>query len=108
MASSGEEYFISAEENDLLLGFCRLRMFDSQAGIRELHVYGTATGLGEKGSVQHKGLGKRLLKTAEDIVKKEGLKKVKVISGIGVKGYYRKLGYQKEGVYMVKTFKENK
>ena len=108
LASKGTEYFISAEENDLLLGFCRLRIYEDQAGIRELHVYGTATGIGEKGNIQHKGLGKKLLKTAEEIVKNEGIKKIFVISGIGVKGYYTKLGYQKDGVYMVKTFKENK
>jgi len=113
LASGGWEYFISAVENDLLLGFCRLRIFEAEenecseknAGIRELHVYGTATGIGEKGSVQHHGLGKKLMKTAEEITKKAGIKRIKVISGIGVRGYYRKLGYQKEGVYMVKTFK---
>ena len=79
-----------------------------KAGIRELHVYGAATGIGDKGSVQHRGLGTKLMKTAEEIVGENRIKKVAVISGIGVKGYYQKLGYQKEGIYMVKTFKDNK
>ncbi|MBR9683256.1 tRNA uridine(34) 5-carboxymethylaminomethyl modification radical SAM/GNAT enzyme Elp3 [Candidatus Woesearchaeota archaeon] len=106
-ASTGEEFFISAEDtkNDLLLGFCRLRITGGLAGIRELHVYGMAAGVGEKGSVQHKGWGKKLMGTAEEIVLREGIKKVTVISGIGVRGYYRKLGYVKEGTYMVKFFK---
>lgn len=104
-ASKGEEFFISVEANDKLLGFCRLRICNQEAGIRELHVYGVATGVGEMGQVQHKGLGKKLMKEAERIVKEQGLKKVKVISGIGVRGYYRKLGYKKEGTYMVKFFK---
>jgi elongator complex protein 3 len=105
-ASGGEEFFISAEDtkSDLLLGFCRLRIFDGRAGVRELHVYGMAAGIGEKGSVQHKGLGKRLLKEAERVVKERMIKKIKVISGIGAKEYYRKLGYKKDGVYMSKVF----
>ncbi len=112
-ASGGKEFFISAEdsENDLLIGFCRLRfpaqslreeITTNSALIRELHVYGTATALGEEGVVQHKGWGKKLMEKAEEICSVNGKKKVVVISGIGVKKYYQKLGYQKEGVYMVK------
>jgi len=104
LASQGEEYFISIEEpkKDLLLGFCRLRIFNKQAGIRELHVYGTATGIGEEGNIQHRGLGKKLLGAAEKIVQKNKIKTILVISGIGVKEYYQKLGYFKEGYYMRK------
>ena len=112
-ASGGKEFFIAAEdaENDILIGFCRLR-FPSQylrseitaqsALIRELHVYGTATAIGEEGGVQHKGWGKKLMAKAEEIARAQGKKKMVVISGVGVRGYYRKLGYEKEGLYMVK------
>lgn len=112
-ASQGKEFFISAEdtENDLLIGFVRLR-FPSQfsrpeitntsALIRELHVYGTATAIGEGGLVQHKGIGKQLMQKAEKIAKMNGKDKMVVISGVGVRGYYKKLGYKLEGVYMVK------
>ena len=113
-SSGGKEVFISIEDtkNNILIGFCRLRKpykpfrkeitFDS-CGIRELHVYGQSTALGEKGLVQHKGYGKKLMKEAENISKKEwGCKKLLVISGIGVKEYYRKLGYSKDGPYMSK------
>ena len=112
-ASKGKEFFISAEDTsqDLLLGFIRLRfpskflrkeITKDSALIRELHIYGTATGIGEEGNIQHKGLGKKLLQTAEEISFKQGKRKMVVISGIGVREYYRKQGYELEGVYMMK------
>ncbi len=112
-ASGGKEFFISVEDttNDILLGFCRLRfpgqflikeITKKSALLRELHVYGTATALGEEGDIQHKGWGKKLMKKAEEICQEQGKNKLIVISGVGVRGYYRKLGYQKEGMYMVK------
>ena len=53
-------------------------------------------------SIDSSGLGLfiKLFKIAED----NGKKKMVVISGVGVREYYRKLGYRKEGVYMVKFF----
>jgi len=121
-ASGGKEFFISVEDiqNDLLLGFLRLRfssdssldneefkqsrpeITEQSAIVRELHVYGTATALGEEGNIQHKGLGKQLMAKAEEIAKSAGKNKIIVISGIGVRAYYQKLGYSLEGPYMVK------
>jgi len=105
LASGGVEYFISVEDikNNLLLGFCRLRI-NKNAGIRELHVYGQAAKLGEKGNIQHRGLGKKLVLAAEALAELHDKKKIFVISGIGVREYYKKLGYKKEGSYMVKAF----
>ena len=110
-ASKGKEFFISLEDDNSLYGFCRLR-FPSEflrkeitkdsALIRELHVYGELTELGEKGKVQHKGYGKLLLKKAEEISRKNKKNKIVVISGIGVREYYKNLLYKKEGAYMVK------
>ncbi|MFC1801302.1 tRNA uridine(34) 5-carboxymethylaminomethyl modification radical SAM/GNAT enzyme Elp3 [Nanoarchaeota archaeon] len=102
-ASGGIEYFISLEdtENNILLGFCRLRI-GKEAGIRELHVYGQSTKIGTKGGVQHRGLGKKLIKEAEKTAKQNGKKKLDVISGIGVRQYYAKLGYSLDGFYMSK------
>lgn len=106
-ASNGTEYFLSFEDtkNNLLLGFCRLRInrINKNAGIRELHVYGQSTQIGKKGSIQHRGLGKKLLKRAEKLAKENNRSKLYIISGIGVREYYRKLGYKKQGFYMVKT-----
>ncbi|NTV23826.1 MAG: tRNA uridine(34) 5-carboxymethylaminomethyl modification radical SAM/GNAT enzyme Elp3 [Nanoarchaeota archaeon] len=113
-ASHGEEFFISFESKDraLLYGYCRLRfpgkslqseITPDSAIVRELHVIGTAVGIGEQGQVQHKGLGKSLLAKAEDIAKVNGKKKMVVISGVGVREYYKRLGYRLEGPYMVKS-----
>ena len=46
--------------------------------------------------------GKKLLAEAEKIAKENGYDKMVVISAVGVRGYYQKLGYELEGVYMVK------
>jgi len=103
-ASGGREFFISFEDftTGALVGFARLRLC-KDAFLRELHVYGKTTPIGEKGEEwQHKGYGSRLLEEAEAIAKQEGYKYLKVLSGPGVRGYYRKRGYTLEGNCMVK------
>ena len=115
-ASGGREFFISAEADDKLLGFVRLRfpprslhpaITSDSALIRELHVYGQAVKIGSSdlGKSQHKGYGKRLMEKSEEIARSSGKDKMIVISGVGVRGYYRKLGYELEGPYMVKRVK---
>ncbi len=113
-ASCGTEFFISLNDakHDFILGFCRLR-FPSQclreeitsrsALLRELHVYGVSAGLNTEGNVQHKGLGKRLMLEAEKIANTHGKTKMVVLSGVGVREYYQKIGYEREGPYMVKN-----
>jgi elongator complex protein 3 len=110
-ASNGKEFFISIDSEKTILGFCRLRfpneslrteITKNSALIRELHVYGYATGIGKSGNIQHKGFGKKLLKKAEEIAKKNKKDKMVIISGVGVRGYYRRQGYKKQGPYMVK------
>jgi elongator complex protein 3 len=111
-ASQGTEEFISAETTHSLLGFTRLRFPSSSlrpeittdsAIIRELHVYGAATAIGKSGNIQHRGIGKELVSQAETFAKENGKKKMIIISGVGVRGYYRKLGYRRQGPYMVKA-----
>lgn len=113
-ASGGTEYFISAEdvEQDLLVGFVRLRypaeqlreeITDSTGIIRELHVYGYSTPMGEGGEVQHRGWGKKLLRKAEALARADGKQKMVVISGVGVRAYYiDKHGYSHDGPYVSK------
>lgn len=109
-ASGGREYFISAvsKNNKTLYGFCRLRLDKhsqiAPALIRELHVYGELVSVGAKQKIQHSGLGKELMKKAEAIAAKKMIKKIAVISGVGVRNYYRKLGYKLKAEYMVKNF----
>ena len=114
-ASGGVEYFLSYESKDekILYGFCRLRLGEitplnppfarGAAMIRELHVYGELVSVGGNKKVQHAGLGKRLMREAEKIARKNGFKKIVVIAGVGVREYYRKLGYKLESSYMVKN-----
>jgi elongator complex protein 3 len=103
-ASGGDEFFISAEDvdKDILLGFCRLRIVGKKALVRELHVYGEALPLGKEGKMQHAGWGKKLLASAELLAKKAKCKDIKVISGVGVREYYKKLGYKLKNFYMQK------
>lgn len=119
-ASGGVEVFISAEDtqNDVLVGLLRLRIpsekafrpeIDSKTAIiRELHVYGPQLPVGEEPrdiDTQHLGVGAKLLKKAEEVAySKYDKRKVLILSGIGVREYYRKLGYwrEKNSPYMMK------
>lgn len=104
-ASNGIEYFVSAEDisGDVLCGFVRVRIKDI-AWIRELHVYGQLQktngegGGGDGDRVQHKGIGKTLMGFAKALAHKNKKSCIKVISGEGVKEYYKGLGYY-EGEY---------
>jgi elongator complex protein 3 len=109
-ASEGKEYFLEiVNKQDVLFGLLRLRIFNEKgkkAIIRELHVYGQSLKLGEEGKIgQHTGLGKWLMNEAEKIAENEKCKEIRVISGVGVREYYQKLGYKLEkgrGEYMRK------
>ncbi|PSP36956.1 tRNA uridine(34) 5-carboxymethylaminomethyl modification radical SAM/GNAT enzyme Elp3 [Halobacteriales archaeon QH_2_66_30] len=124
--AGGTEQYISFEdfEKDLLVGFCRLRFpndpvrreLSDAAVVRELHVYGSQVGVGEAagtdegesgddpvGEHQHQGYGRRLLAEAERLAADAGYPKLAVLSGIGVREYYReKLGYRQDGPYVSK------
>ena len=83
-----------------------LPILQNSAIIREVHTYGQLVSINSKNkkSPQHTGLGKKLILEAEKIAREEfGLKKIAVISGVGVRDYYRKLGYRLEEGYMVKS-----
>lgn len=114
-ASEGKEYFLSYEDEEgNLAGYLRLRVPSEKAHrpevkgasiVRELKVVGRVVPISEKSyGWQHKGLGRSLLAEAERITKEElGLNKIVVISGVGVREYYMKLGYVKEGPYVSKS-----
>lgn len=113
----GVEHFIAFEDvqSDILIGFLRLRFpydphrleLQNSALVRELHVYGSMVPVGEtakKYEWQHRGYGAELLACAEDLAKDADFEKISIISGIGVREYYRKQGYELDGVYMSKWF----
>ena len=110
----GTEYFISAVAEDVLIGFVRLRYphkawrmeIEGSALIRELHVYGSMVPLSREGETghewQHRQFGNRLLEKAEEIASDAGYSEIAVMSGIGVRPYYRRHGYERSGPYMSK------
>jgi elongator complex protein 3 len=108
-ANGGTEYFLSCDSKDgqTLFGFCRLSINHKSpiapAIIRELHVYGELVPIGGESKTQHSGLGKRLMAMAEAIAKKEKCQKLAIISGVGVRGYYKKQGYKLKDTYLVKN-----
>lgn len=122
--ATGTEVFLQYEnkEQNKLAAFCRVRFprwdevkgfeeFDNlsvlpgRALIRELHTYGRLTKIGDKGDqAQHVGFGRRLVAEAERIAIERGYAGMAIIAGVGVREYYRKLGYRLEKSYMVKDF----
>ncbi|MEM0139804.1 MAG: tRNA uridine(34) 5-carboxymethylaminomethyl modification radical SAM/GNAT enzyme Elp3 [Ferroplasma sp.] len=117
-ASGGDEIFLSFEnsKNDII-GYLRLRIPSEKAHrkevlessiIREIRVMGNIVPIGQDSSEnwQHHGFGKKLLDEAERISAEEyDKKRILVISGIGVRNYFRKYGYERLGPYMAKEIK---
>ncbi len=112
-ASKGIEYFLSFETENAIWGLLRLRFphnppeeLKGSALIRELHVFGAQVPIGErkisKGVAQHRGLGRKLVEKAEEIAKDHGVESINIISGVGVRKYYEKLGYTLKGFFMWK------
>jgi len=119
-ASDGKEIFLSFENKNRtkLFSYLRLRIpsqifegkkhfisvLNDSAIIREIQTFGELVPIGiKKIAPQHKGLGKKLIKKAEEIIKEEfNLRKISVISGVGARDYWRKLGYRLKGTYMIK------
>ncbi len=118
VANGGWETFLSYEdpEQDILIGLLRLRKCSEAtfrpeltvgqcSVVRELHVYGSVVGIHDRDPTkfQHQGFGTLLMEEAEKIARDEhGSVKLAVISGVGTRHYYRKLGYELDGPYMSK------
>ncbi|KAG1121638.1 hypothetical protein G6F42_012238 [Rhizopus arrhizus] len=118
VANGGWETFLSYEDpqQDILVGLLRLRKCSPQTFrpeltqgptsiVRELHVYGSVVPMHDRDPTkfQHQGFGTLLMEEAARIAKEEhGSTKLSVISGVGVRDYYAKLGYSLDGPYMSK------
>jgi len=123
VANGGWETFLAYEDpsKDILIGLLRLRKASSVAFrpeisevpssiVRELHVYGTAVAVSGRDPTrfQHQGFGMLLMEEAERIAREEhGSEKMLVISGVGTRHYYRKMGYELDGPYMSKMLVED-
>lgn len=117
-ANGGWETFLAYEDPnlDMLIGLLRLRKCSPDTFrpeltvvpssiIRELHVYGSAVPVHSRDPTkfQHQGYGTLLVEEAERIARDEhGSKKLAIISGVGTRNYYRKLGYELDGPFMSK------
>ncbi|CAJ0832367.1 7498_t:CDS:10 [Entrophospora sp. SA101] len=114
VANGGWETFLSYEDpkQDILIGLLRLRKCNPDTTfrpeltkvptsiVRELHVYGSVVPLHSRDPIkfQHQGFGTLLMEEAERIAKYEHCsQKMAVISGVGVRKYYSKLGYELDG-----------
>lgn len=119
-AAHGDEYFLSYNDDKFLYALLRLRIphksfrheqlfseLSDASIIRELQVFGKQTELSSMSdlTIQHRSFGRRLMKEAEDLSKSLGIARIAVISGVGVREYYRKLGYELSGSYMVKNLR---
>ncbi|XP_037529781.1 elongator complex protein 3 [Rhipicephalus sanguineus] len=117
VANGGWETFLSYEDprQDILVGLLRLRkcspdtfrpeLVNGCSIVRELHVYGSVVPVSARDPTkfQHQGFGTLLMEEAERIARDEhGSHKLAVISGVGTRNYYRKLGYELDGPYMSK------
>ena len=77
-----------------------------QAMIREVHVYGKVAQLhGEGQNAQHRGLGKALVERACEIARDAGYRSINVISAIGTRGYYARLGFEQAELYQRRTLR---
>ncbi|MGH9333653.1 MAG: GNAT family N-acetyltransferase, partial [Vicinamibacteria bacterium] len=109
--SAGKELFLSfVADAERLAGFLRLSLPASEsfideladsAVIREVHVYGSALGIGERddGKAQHLGLGRKLIDRAALDARSRGFKNLSVISSVGTREYYRRLGFTDGALY---------
>lgn len=92
-----------------------LSSLTNSAMIRELHVYGETIGINNKSSKmkstrthQHAGYGTRLLYNAYVLASMLGYSRVSVISGVGVKEYYRnKHGFVDGEYYLFKDLDDS-
>ncbi|KAK0548494.1 Elongator subunit [Tilletia horrida] len=121
-ANGGWETFLAYEdpEKDILVALLRLRKCSVEGTfreeltgqqtsiVRELHTYGGAVPVHSRDPTkfQHQGFGMLLMEEAERIAREEhGSQKIAVISGVGTRDYYRKMGYELDGPYMTKMIK---
>ena len=109
-ASDGTEVFLSLEDSnlDVVFGFLRLRNPSSDSFRPEINenpsVIIRELGKRDYDAWQHLGLGEKLMAEAEKIGSADfNATRILVNSGIGVREYYRALGYLDKGPYLFKT-----
>lgn len=118
-AGSEERFLEWVAEDGRIAGFLRLSLPSSpsfideladQAIIREVHVYGRAVSVGQRDAqaAQHMGLGKRLVEEACQQATSAGFDAIAVISSVGTRGYYRRLGFVDGGLYQHRSLADTR
>lgn len=94
---SHERFLQWVTSDNRIAGFLRLSLPHGldEAMIREVHVYGRVAGLHatEAGGAQHAGLGRQLVEEACRLAREAGYVAINVISSVGTREYYRRLGF---------------
>lgn len=113
-----ERFLQWVDDDNRIAGFLRLSLPDAdavealedapvnlgEAMIREVHVYGKVASIHhEDGAVQHMGLGRKLVERACQIAREAGYERINVISSVGTRNYYRKLGFEDGSLYQSKA-----
>ena len=109
-ANTTELFLEYITPKDELVGFLRLSLpqkkntfpeLANSAIIREVHVYGEALEMGVEysGKAQHAGIGKNLINLAKKLAYKKGYKDLAVISSVGTREYYKRLGFYMGALY---------
>ena len=120
-ASGGRETFLSFEDpgTDTIAGFLRLRFPSDETDgglddpvIRELKVLGPELSVGESPRTtsvfQHRGLGRALVARAESAATAAGFDRLAVLSAVGTREYYRRLGFGPSGPHMAKRISSSR
>ncbi|MGB5293877.1 MAG: tRNA uridine(34) 5-carboxymethylaminomethyl modification radical SAM/GNAT enzyme Elp3 [Thermoanaerobaculia bacterium] len=107
----GREVFLQfVTPEDRIAAFLRLSLparriqipeIESSAMIREVHVYGHLAAIGQRQGArsQHLGLGRRLIRRARKIATEKNYRNLAVISAVGTRPYYRRLGFSDGPLY---------
>ncbi len=109
-SAGGERFLEWVTADDRVAGFLRLALpaqdapWPELAGcalIREVHVYGASLPLGLRAgtAAQHAGLGRALVEEAARIARDAGYARLSVISAVGTRPYYRRLGFSDGELY---------
>ena len=113
--SSGEEVFLQwITPERAIAGFARLALpaeealleeLRASAIIREVHIYGQSLAIGAAAGeeAQHRGLGRQLIERCLAIAAAAGYERLAVISAMGTRGYYRRLGFTDGELYQSRS-----
>jgi elongator complex protein 3 len=109
--SIGREHFLEfTTPDDAIAAFARVALPAERASdpelagsalLREVHVYGSSLRLGERSgaAAQHAGLGRALVEAAAGLARGAGFAALAVISAVGTRPYYRRLGFADGDLY---------